>query len=137
VFWVTRDIAIKFNEQYGETFVIPEPQIRDAVARVPGIDGEKMSKSYGNTIETSAAKRRCGKKVMAIKMDSRTPAEPKPDNQLTPVLPRNIMIIGLYESNAFQLAIHFARSSYILPAFSFGHDTAFRYKSKFRILLPY
>ena len=44
---ITRDIAIKFNEQYGETFVIPEPQIRDAVAKVPGIDGEKMSKSYG------------------------------------------------------------------------------------------
>ena len=48
---MTRDIAIKFNEQYGETFVIPEPQIRDEVAMVPGIDGQKMSKSYGNTIE--------------------------------------------------------------------------------------
>ena len=42
---------IKFNEQYGETFVIPEPQIRDEVALVPGTDGQKMSKSYGNTIE--------------------------------------------------------------------------------------
>jgi tryptophanyl-tRNA synthetase len=48
---VTRDIAIKFNQQYGETFVVPEPQIRDEVAVVPGIDGQKMSKSYGNTIE--------------------------------------------------------------------------------------
>ena len=48
---MTRDIAIKFNEQYGETFVIPEPQIRDEVAVVPGTDGQKMSKSYGNTIE--------------------------------------------------------------------------------------
>src|SRR5437660_4760575 len=48
---VTRDIAIKFNELYGETFVVPEPQIRSEVAKVPGVDGEKMSKSYGNSIE--------------------------------------------------------------------------------------
>jgi UDP-N-acetylglucosamine 4-epimerase len=48
---MTRDIAVKFNEHYGETFLIPEPQIREEVARVPGIDGEKMSKSYGNTVE--------------------------------------------------------------------------------------
>lgn len=48
---VTRDIAIKFNEQYGQVFVIPEPRIRGDVAKVPGTDGEKMSKSYGNTIE--------------------------------------------------------------------------------------
>jgi len=76
---ITRDIAIKFNEQYGETFVIPEPQIRDAVAKVPGIDGEKMSKSYGNTIEIFGDEKALRKKIMAIKMDSRTPAEPKPD----------------------------------------------------------
>jgi len=44
-------MAIKFNETYGQTFVIPEPQIREEVAVVPGIDGQKMSKSYGNTIE--------------------------------------------------------------------------------------
>ena len=76
---MTRDIAIKFNEQYGETFVIPEPQIRAATAKVPGIDGEKMSKSYGNTIEIFGDEKALRKKVMAIKMDSRTPAEPKPD----------------------------------------------------------
>ena len=76
---MTRDIAIKFNEQYGQVFVIPEPQIREAVAKVPGIDGEKMSKSYGNTIEIFGDEKVLRKKVMAIKMDSRTPAEPKPD----------------------------------------------------------
>ena len=76
---VTRDIAIKFNEQYGETFVVPEPQIRADVARVPGTDGEKMSKSYGNTIEIFGEEKALRKKVMAIKMDSRTPQEPKPD----------------------------------------------------------
>lgn len=76
---MTRDIAIKFNEQYGPTFIIPEPKIRDDVAKVPGLDGEKMSKSYGNTIEIFGDEKALRKKVMAIKMDSRTPAEPKPD----------------------------------------------------------
>ena len=76
---VTRDIAVKFNEAYGETFVIPEPQIRGETAKVPGTDGEKMSKSYGNTIEIFGDEKVLRKKVMSIKMDSRLPAEPKPD----------------------------------------------------------
>jgi tryptophanyl-tRNA synthetase len=76
---VTRDIAIKFNEAYGQTFVIPEPQIRTDVAKVPGVDGEKMSKSYGNTIEIFGPEKTLRKKVMGIKMDSRTPQELKPD----------------------------------------------------------
>jgi tryptophanyl-tRNA synthetase len=76
---MTRDIAIKFNEQYGETFVIPAPQIRSATAKVPGIDGEKMSKSYGNTIDIFGDEKALRKAVMSIKMDSRQPAEPKPD----------------------------------------------------------
>jgi tryptophanyl-tRNA synthetase len=76
---ITRDIAIKFNEQYGQTFVIPEPQIRDEVAVVPGTDGQKMSKSYGNTIEIFGDEKATRKKIMGIVMDSRTPAEPKPD----------------------------------------------------------
>src|SRR5437667_8861722 len=76
---VTRDIAIKFNETYGQTFVIPEPRIRDEVAVVPGTDGQKMSKSYGNTIEIFGDEKTLRKKVMSVVMDSRTPAEPKPD----------------------------------------------------------
>ncbi len=76
---MTRDIAIKFNEQYQSTFVIPEPRIRDEVAVVPGTDGQKMSKSYGNTIEIFGEEKAVRKKIMGIQMDSRTPAEPKPD----------------------------------------------------------
>jgi tryptophanyl-tRNA synthetase len=76
---MTRDIAIKFNEQYGQTFMIPEPQIRDETALVPGTDGQKMSKSYGNTIEIFGDEKAIRKKIMGITMDSRTPAEPKPD----------------------------------------------------------
>jgi tryptophanyl-tRNA synthetase len=76
---MTRDIAIKFNEAYGPTFVIPEPQIKGETAKVPGLDGEKMSKSYGNTLEIFGEEKPLRKKVMGIKMDSRTPEEPKPD----------------------------------------------------------
>jgi tryptophanyl-tRNA synthetase len=76
---VTRDIAIKFNEIYGQTFVIPEPRIREEVAVVPGLDGQKMSKSYGNTIEIFGEEKAVRKQIMSIKMDSRTPQEPKPD----------------------------------------------------------
>src|SRR5881392_2746879 len=76
---MTRDIASKFNETYGTTFVIPDPQIREEVAVVPGTDGQKMSKSYGNTIEIFGEEKLIRKKIMSIVMDSRTPAEPKPD----------------------------------------------------------
>lgn len=76
---VTRDIAIKFNHLYGDTFVVPEPRIREEVAVVPGLDGQKMSKSYGNTIEIFGEEKATRKKVMGIVMDSRTPEEPKPD----------------------------------------------------------
>jgi|SRR4051812_19634167 tryptophanyl-tRNA synthetase len=76
---VTRDIAIKFNELYGQVFVIPEPQIRAHVGKIPGTDGEKMSKTVGNTIEIFGEEKAVRKKIMGIKMDSRTPQEPKPD----------------------------------------------------------
>jgi tryptophanyl-tRNA synthetase len=76
---MTRDIAIKFNEHYGQTFVIPEPRIRDEVAVVPGTDGQKMSKSYGNIIEIFGDEKATRKKIMGIVMDSRSPQEPKPD----------------------------------------------------------
>ncbi|MEY4815549.1 MAG: Tryptophan--tRNA ligase [Verrucomicrobiota bacterium] len=76
---MTRDMAIKFNEAYGETLVVPESEIRDEVAVIPGLDGQKMSKSYGNTIEIFGDEKVLRKKIMGIVMDSRTPAEPKPD----------------------------------------------------------
>jgi tryptophanyl-tRNA synthetase len=83
---MTRDIAIKFNQTYGATFVVPEAVIRREVAVVPGLDGQKMSKSYGNTLEIFGDEKALRKKVMSIVMDSRTPAEPKPDAE------RNICI---------------------------------------------
>jgi tryptophanyl-tRNA synthetase len=76
---VTRDIAIKFNETYGQTFILPEPRIREEAASVLGCDGQKMSKSYGNTIEIFGDEKTLRKKIMSLVMDSRTPQEPKPD----------------------------------------------------------
>ena len=58
---------------------MPEAEIRDEVAVIPGLDGQKMSKSYGNGIEIFGDEKVLRKKIMGIKMDSRTPAEPKPD----------------------------------------------------------
>ncbi len=81
---MTRDIANKFNLQYGETFVIPEPQIIESLAVVPGVDGQKMSKSYNNTIEMFASKKKLKKQVMAIVTDSTPLEDPKdPDNNIT------------------------------------------------------
>jgi tryptophanyl-tRNA synthetase len=76
---MTRDIAIKFNQTYGATFVVPDAVIRGDTGNVPGLDGQKMSKSYGNTLEIFGDEKALRKKVMSIVMDSRTPAEPKPD----------------------------------------------------------
>jgi tryptophanyl-tRNA synthetase len=76
---MARDMAIKFNQTYGDTLVVPEAEIREGVAVVPGLDGQKMSKSYGNTIEIFGDEKVLRKKVMSIVMDSRTPQEPKPD----------------------------------------------------------
>ncbi|MEO5958913.1 MAG: tryptophan--tRNA ligase [Opitutaceae bacterium] len=76
---MTRDIAIKFNQTYGESLVVPEADIREEIAVVPGLDGQKMSKSYGNTIDIFGEEKATRKKIMGITMDSRTPAEPKPD----------------------------------------------------------
>ncbi len=71
---VTRDIAIKFNNQYGSVFTIPDPSIREEVAVVPGIDGQKMSKSYGNTIDLFGDLKETRARIMRIVSDS-TPLE--------------------------------------------------------------
>ena len=74
---VARDIAIKFNNHYGETFVVPEPAIEDDVATVPGLDGQKMSKSYGNTIGIFLDAKALKKSVMAIVTDASPVEAPK------------------------------------------------------------
>ena len=74
---ITRDIANKFNNHFGQTFVVPKEHIVESVAVVPGIDGEKMSKSYDNTIEIFEPEKQMKKKVMRILTDSTGVDEPK------------------------------------------------------------
>ncbi len=81
---MTRDMAIKFNQTYGETFVVPEPSIAEDVAVIPGLDGQKMSKSYNNTLPIFGEEKVLKKKIMSIVMDSRTREEPKPDGEELP-----------------------------------------------------
>lgn len=74
---VTRDIAMRFNNTYGEVFTIPKDHIIESVAVVPGIDGQKMSKSYGNTIGIFEPQESIRKKIMKIVTDSTPVEEPK------------------------------------------------------------
>ena len=74
---VARDIAIKFNNEYGDIFTLPEPEIDDEVATVPGLDGQKMSKSYGNTIDLFLDEKALRKQIMRIVTDSTPVEEPK------------------------------------------------------------
>ncbi|TRO80222.1 tryptophan--tRNA ligase [Trichloromonas acetexigens] len=74
---VTRDIAIKFNNEYGDIFTLPEPEIDEDVATVPGLDGQKMSKSYGNTIDLFQEEKALRKQIMRIVTDPTPVEEPK------------------------------------------------------------
>jgi tryptophanyl-tRNA synthetase len=74
---ITRDIAGSFNNTYGDIFVIPEGKIEDDVATIPGIDGQKMSKSYGNTLDIFEDEKSLKKKVMKIITDSAAVEDPK------------------------------------------------------------
>ena len=78
---VARDIAIRFNNTYGETFILPEEEIPEDVATIPGLDGQKMSKSYDNTIPIFCEEKALRKKMMSIKTDSTPVDQPKnPDD---------------------------------------------------------
>ena len=68
---ITRDLAIRFNERYGETFTVPEGHIAENVAVIPGLDGQKMSKSYNNTIPLFGAPKAIRKLIMSIVTDSK------------------------------------------------------------------
>ncbi len=85
---ITRDLAVKFNEVYGETFKLPHPRIQEHTAFVPGLDGQKMSKSYHNTIEIFADEKTIRKKIMGLVTDS-TPVEAPKD-------PEGSTVVALY-----------------------------------------
>ena len=74
---ITRDIAIRFNNTYGDVFVVPEADINENTMLIPGIDGQKMSKSYGNTIPIFSNEKIIRKAVMSITTDSADINDPK------------------------------------------------------------
>jgi len=80
---VTRDIAIKFNNTYGEILTLPEPYILPETAVVPGLDGRKMSKSYDNTLELFESASQTKKKIMRIVTDSTPVEDPKDPDKCT------------------------------------------------------
>ena len=110
---MTRDIANTMNHQYGEVFVLPESQISEDTMTVPGIDGQKMSKSYGNTIDIFQPDKKLRKDIMKIVSDSTPLEEPKnPDTDNT---------FALYSllANANQTAE--MRKNYLEGGFGYGH----------------
>ena len=109
---VTRDIAIKFNNQFGPIFTIPDPFIREDVAVVPGIDGQKMSKSYGNTIELFGDLKDTKARIMRVVTDS-TPLEAPKD-------PDTCTIFALYRLFATQSEREAMSARYRAGNFGYG-----------------
>lgn len=89
---ISRDIATFFNNTYGETFPLPDPLIKEDVKTVPGTDGQKMSKSYGNVIEIFAPTDVLKKQVFSIKTDSKGVAEPKDPKTCLPFVLLSFLI---------------------------------------------
>ena len=110
---ITRDIAIKFNQMYREVFVIPEPIISESVAVIPGTDGQKMSKSYNNTIELFGNEKAIRKKIMSIPTDSTPMEDPKDPDKC------NIFALFKLFSNEQQVADLAAK--YRAGNFGYGH----------------
>jgi tryptophanyl-tRNA synthetase len=110
---MTRDIATKFNNEFGETFVIPEVSIDETVMTVPGTDGEKMSKSYGNTIDIFQTDKKLRKNVMQIVTDSLPLEEPKnPDTD---------NVYALYALLATEEQKMKMRENYLGGNYGYGH----------------
>ncbi len=110
---ITRDIAIKFNNAYGEILTIPEGFIPDEVAVVPGTDGQKMSKSYGNTIPIFGTEKEIRKAVMNIVTDCRGLEEKKD--------PDHCNVFALYKLFATPEEIDRMRENYLGGNYGYGH----------------
>ncbi len=110
---VARDIAQKFNNSFGETFVVPEPAISETTATVPGLDGMKMSKSYGNTIPIFLEGKPLKKKVMAIATDA-TPVEDPKD-------PEKCNLFAMFKLFASKKRVAEVRDLYINGGAAYGY----------------
>jgi len=100
---ITRDLAIKINETYGEILKLPEPRIHAQTETVPGLDGQKMSKSYGNTIDIFATDKEMRKRVMSIVTDS-TPVEAPKDPDASSIAQLYSLVSTAEETAALRAA---------------------------------
>jgi len=110
---VTRDLAIRFNNRYGDILTIPEPMIQESVAVVPGLDGQKMSKSYNNTIEIFGEGKPIRSKIMRIVTDSTPMEEPKD--------PDKCNVFALYKLMATPEEQEAMRQRYLAGGMGYGH----------------
>lgn len=110
---ITRDIASIFNNRYGETFVVPEAKVDERIMTIPGTDGQKMSKSYGNTIDIFLPEKELKKQVMSIITDSTPLEEPKDPDTDT--------VYKLYSLLASEKATEELRQKYLGGNYGYGH----------------
>jgi len=110
---MARDIATTFNNTYGETLVVPEPKIEETVMTIPGTDGQKMSKSYGNIIDIFLPEKELLKQIKQIKSDSTPLEEPKnPDTDTT---------FAIYSLLATEDQKKTLRNKYLAGNYGYGH----------------
>ena len=110
---ITRDIASAFNRIYGETFVIPEVKVEESVKTIPGTNGEKMSKSYGNIIDIFTPEKELRKTIMSIVTDSKALEDPKdPETDTT---------FSLYKLLASPEETETMRQNYLGGNYGYGH----------------
>src|SRR5258706_20788 len=110
---MARDIATAFNKLYGETFVVPEAKIEEDTMTIPGTDGQKMSKSYGNIIDIFLPEKELRKQVMSIVTDS-TPME-------APKNPEKDNVFAIYKLVAAPNQVEALKKKYLEGNFGFGH----------------
>ena len=125
---MTRDMALAFNNTYGEIFPLPAVRL-DAGARVPGLDGQKMSKSYGNTIEIFEEGKRLRKRVMSIVTDSTPLEEPKD--------PDACNVFALYQLFADEAEQEGLRGKYRTPGFGYGNAKQILFEKMDAYFAPY
>ena len=110
---MTRDVASRFNQKYGDTLILPDDQIQEETMLIPGTDGEKMSKSRGNIIDIFLPEKELRKQIMSIVSDS-TPME-------DPKNPDTCHVFALYNLLASTAESNSMRENYLRGGFGYGH----------------
>ncbi len=110
---ITRDIASAFNNRYGEVFILPKAQTNEAMMTIPGTDGQKMSKSYGNIIDIFLPEKELKKNINTIITDSTPLEEPKD--------PDTCVVFKIYSLLAETSQTNELRSKYLGGNFGYGH----------------